>query len=159
MKNETPVARTETRSSDLCGAHEICRGVEFALNSARMSAESQIDKFDIVLVDDDEAGCSVTAYYLRKFFPKAQIRPFFSAEEALAAMESRWPQAIVTDYRLPAMSGIEFVRAIRTCDAHVPIVMVSGMDSAEKEALAAGASVFLPTTRVNDLGRALEKLL
>lgn len=116
-------------------------------------------RFEIVLVDDDEDGRFVTGHYLRKFFPQARISAFPSAKEALAAMERRWPQAIVTDYLLPAMSGMEFVRRIRARDAHVPIVMMSGMDTAEGEARAAGVSAFLPSARAKALGPTLEKLL
>ncbi len=116
-------------------------------------------KLEIIVVDDDDDGRVVITFFLHKSFPHARVSTFSNAEEALIAIEGRRPQAIVTDYVLPAMRGIDFVKAVRTRDADVPIVMLSGMDSVADEALAAGVNVFLPTSATKELGEVLQRLI
>lgn len=78
---------------------------------------------------------------LRKF-AGAQIIEEDDADRAAAIVRTRNISAIVT-HRTFEVSGIDLVRQFRAVDAHVPIVMVSGIDRADA-ALAAGANSFLP---------------
>lgn len=67
--------------------------------------------------------------------------------EGLAALEGNPIGLVITDWNMPEMNGIEFVKAIRSKDQHktLPILMITTM--AEKEeimvALSAGVSNYI----------------
>ena len=50
---------------------------------------------------------------------------------------------VITDHTMGGLSGTDLIRDLRARDGALPIIMVSGDRDAEKEALAAGATLFL----------------
>jgi DNA-binding response OmpR family regulator len=69
------------------------------------------------------------------------------AEQALNMWQKHRPDAIVLDYKLPDMDGIEMTRKIRTDEGrrHGPILMVTGMEdpAIEVEGLLAGVDDYI----------------
>jgi CheY-like chemotaxis protein len=63
------------------------------------------------------------------------------AREAVLAMEADGFDAMVIDYSMPRSNGVELVRAMRASDVKVPIVMVSGVATAEEKQAAWEAGV------------------
>ncbi len=65
-----------------------------------------------------------------------------SAEEAFAKALEGDPEIVVTDFRLPGMSGADFVRRLRTAQIHVRAVVISAFtdDRTMREAKDAGAA-------------------
>jgi YesN/AraC family two-component response regulator len=57
------------------------------------------------------------------------------------------PNVIITDYKMPIMNGIDFIKEIRKIDNKIPIVMISGYDSIKEQALEVGASQFISKFR------------
>ncbi|MFB3044021.1 MAG: response regulator transcription factor, partial [Acidimicrobiia bacterium] len=53
--------------------------------------------------------------------------------------------AMVVDYSMPRSNGVELVRALRASDVEVPIIMVSGVATAEEKeaAWAVGVDAYL----------------
>jgi two-component system, NtrC family, response regulator AtoC len=53
---------------------------------------------------------------------------------------------ILTDYLLPGMNGIEFIKKLRSEDTHTPVVVMTAVGTVENavEAMKAGANDFLP---------------
>ena len=69
-----------------------------------------------------------------------------SAEQAIALLETIRPIAVITDLMMPDMSGVDFIRYIRSSTeyAAIPIVAVSAMGAGHlEEAKQAGASMVL----------------
>jgi adenylate cyclase len=70
-----------------------------------------------------------------------------SGAEALALIETDWPDLILLDVMMPGMSGYEVCQAIRANPAHsmLPVVLVTALDPAQERArgLEAGADDFL----------------
>jgi CheY-like chemotaxis protein len=64
-----------------------------------------------------------------------------SAEEALPKALGDAPDAVVTDYRLPGMSGAAFVREFRRARPHIHAIVISAYtdEATMKEAKDAGA--------------------
>ena len=101
-----------------------------------------------LVLDDAEMNNLVMVASLR---PLAGCLPhaFTVPAEALAFAESRACEigVVITDYEMPGMNGIEFIRAVRRVPglAIVPTVMVTSHDqrSLRREALEAGATDFL----------------
>ena len=58
------------------------------------------------------------------------------AREAVLAMATDGFDAMVVDYSMPRSNGVELVRAMRSSDIDVPIVMVSGVATQEEKSAA-----------------------
>lgn len=83
---------------------------------------------NIYLVEDD----SIYAEFIRKSLGQNaahKISHFETAEDALKAIKSSIPDALIVDYRLPGMSGIELYEAIKPTikDDH-KVIMMSALD-------------------------------
>jgi FixJ family two-component response regulator len=70
---------------------------------------------------------------------------FASAEALLADAGLASASCIVSDIRLPAMSGLELLRELRTRSALPPVIVITAHDSpgARSDAVRGGAAAFL----------------
>lgn len=80
---------------------------------------------------------------LQREFPGVAVLEFREAEAALALLRQETVDAIVTDNRMPKISGVEFVRQLREWDRQTPIIMLTGSDEKRAEARAAGVTTFI----------------
>ncbi len=83
---------------------------------------------NIFLVDDDE----IYSEFVRKALSKNAdyvVKPFFSAEDALQAINGKLPEVVIIDYKLPGLSGIELYEKIKSkiTDAN-RVIMLSALD-------------------------------
>lgn len=102
----------------------------------------------VALVEDDEDLRISTAQVLT--LAGFTVEAFAAAAPALAAIEaaagdSGWPGLVVTDVRMPYMSGIELFRALHERDAELPVILVTGHGDVAMavDTLKAGAWDFL----------------
>lgn len=102
----------------------------------------------ILIVDDQPEDLHVLADYLKEHGDSYEIMKAPSANIALKLIEKKKPDLIITDWEMPVMNGIEFVKELRknnqTID--IPVVMCTGvMTSSEnlQTALKAGASDYI----------------
>ncbi len=75
-----------------------------------------------------------------------------TGEEAIAAFVRQRPDIVLMDLRLPAMSGVEAIRAIRQSDPGARVVVLTMYDGDEDvhRALAAGATAYLLKDSLSD---------
>ncbi len=103
-----------------------------------------IDHRPRVLVVDDSAGVRqlLSATLNGDGF---DVSVAGTAREAVMAMAEANFDALVVDYSMPRSNGAELVRALRRSDVDVPIVMVSGVATAEEKqrAWTAGVDAYL----------------
>ena len=97
----------------------------------------------IALVEDDDDLARSTAQLLR--LAGFAVEHFPAAAPALAAVTAEWPGIVVTDVRMPHMSGIDLFRQLHERDAELPVILVSGHGDIEMavQTLKAGAWDFL----------------
>lgn len=97
----------------------------------------------VALVDDDDDLCTATAQLLT--LAGHEVRPFPAAEPALAALTRDFPGVVVTDIRMPGISGLELFRRLHTRDAELPVILVTGHGDVDMavSAIKAGAWDFL----------------
>ena len=97
-----------------------------------------------VLVIEDEAvlAKNILIYLQRHGY---EVHLAQSAEEGLALLDSVRPDAVVLDFNLPGMNGLEALARIRAFDAAVHVLMLTGHGSVEMavDAMKAGAFDFL----------------
>lgn len=113
----------------------------------------------ILLVNDEEDGLFLLDHAMKREFPKAETICCRNAGEALDYLASRAVDAVITDNRMPAVTGIELVHAIRASNPRVPIVMLTGSDDKREEALAAGVSLFLSSGDWNAIRREIRRTI
>ncbi|MDJ0275870.1 sigma-54 dependent transcriptional regulator [Sphingomonas sp. 2R-10] len=97
----------------------------------------------VALVEDDEDLRVSTAQLLT--LAGFDVVAFPAAPPALLAIDAEFDGIVVTDVRMPLMSGIELFRILRERDPTLPVVLVTGHADVETavETIKAGAWDFL----------------
>ncbi len=114
----------------------------------------------ILIVDDNSLGLSARKSVLQEL--GHEVVTCSCPREALSLCAPTSFDVIVTDYRMPDMDGVEFIRKLREQGTKVPIVLVSGFtDTLGLNPLNTGADVVLQKSahEVNHLIRAINRLL
>lgn len=95
------------------------------------------------VIDDDEAMRDSLAFLLDTAGLKA--RTYESALQFLEALEAAPAGVIVTDIRMPGMTGLELVRRLKTRGCAYPVIMITGHGDVPLavEAMKAGVVDFL----------------
>lgn len=116
-----------------------------------------------VIVVDDEAPIreAVQQWLTLSGF---NVQAFSRAEDCLAQLPEHFPGVIMSDVRMPGMSGLELLARIQALDADLPVILLTGHGDVPMavDAMREGAYDFLekpfsPETLVRNLRRALEK--
>ena len=86
-----------------------------------------MDKQALLLIVDDEVDITDT-YALFFELHGFDVMTANDALRALALLETRTPDMIVSDCMMPHMDGVEFSRRVRAApaSAHTPIILMSG---------------------------------
>ncbi|QVM82981.1 sigma-54-dependent transcriptional regulator [Novosphingobium decolorationis] len=87
-----------------------------------MSEAAPINR--IALVEDDEDLARSTAQLLK--LAGFEVTLFDRAQSALDVLDADWPGVVVTDVRMPGISGIDLFRTVRERDAELPVVLITG---------------------------------
>ncbi len=97
----------------------------------------------ILLIDDDPGGREMAAYNLRK--AGHRVDEAADGRSGLDFFLSSRHDMVITDVRMPEMSGIEVAAAVHEADAEVPVLVVTAFGNIETavEAMKAGAEDFL----------------
>lgn len=119
-------------------------------NQPYMSARRQSilkKKKKVLIVDDQTTGRTILQKIIQQIDDNLDVTAFGSPVEALNWVEDHDPDLIITDYRMPELNGVEFIRAVRQKphSENVPIMMITVVSEKEVryEALEAGATAFL----------------
>jgi CheY-like chemotaxis protein len=98
----------------------------------------------VLILDDQQDLLDITRMFLERF-GEMNVDTARTAKEALAKMKDRNFDALVVDYDLPDISGIEFLKIIRAKGDTTPIIIFTGVgrENAAIEALNNGADFFL----------------
>lgn len=129
------------RNNSIEGASNVARYE----NARRLSVLRR--KRQVLIVDDETTGRSILSKVIQKIDDDLEINVFDDATRALDWLQSNRIDLMITDYRMPGINGVEFIRRVRQlqhCE-HVPIMMITVVSekSVRYEALDAGATAFL----------------
>lgn len=100
----------------------------------------------IVLVDDEKSYTDLLSHMLAEALD-CPIHAFSRPLEALKALPAINPGVVVTDYHMPQINGIEFIRQATPLVPHTAFVMITGHNLASLEdemARLAALKGFLP---------------
>jgi len=98
----------------------------------------------VLVVDDSAEARDVAGECLRDH----GMTPIFAenGRQAVQAVETSQPDAVLTDLHMPEMNGLELVRYMRTNYSGVPVVLMTSQGSEQSafDALRAGALSYVP---------------
>jgi len=78
----------------------------------------------IALIEDDDAVLDSLRLLLES--RGMAVRCFNSAEAFLGSLERNTPACIVSDVRMPGVSGLDLQRALRAQGSKVPVILITG---------------------------------
>jgi len=95
------------------------------------------------VIDDDEALRESLSFLLNA--AKFKVRAYESAEAFLDTLGHAEPGCIITDVRMPGITGLELIRRLKTNNAAFPVIVISGHADVPLavEAMKLGAVEFL----------------
>lgn len=85
-----------------------------------------MDSLTLVIVDDETGHFELMKRATLREFPSAAIHHFTDASSCLRGIGDIHPDVIIADYRLPGMTGLELLQALRNRKEAVPVVLVTG---------------------------------
>ncbi len=99
--------------------------------------------FSVLYVDDEEALLEIGKVFL-EHFGDFSVDVAHSAHQGLEQLEKKTYDAIVSDYQMPEMDGIEFLKKIRATST-IPFILFTGKGREEVviEAINSGADFYL----------------
>lgn len=101
----------------------------------------------ILVIDDQATSRQILAQIVRSIDEFLEVKSFDSAQPALDWLRDKPVDLILTDYKMPGMSGIEFLEQARAMPKihDVPIVMITSHEQTEirYRALELGATDFI----------------
>jgi DNA-binding NtrC family response regulator len=116
----------------------------------------------ILVVDDDENLRWVTQTQLED--AGYRVLTVANGEAALAALEKERPLLVLTDLKMPGMSGIELLERIRTQEPETPVILMTAFGTIQNAVHAVKAGAYDYLTKPIDaeellivVGRALER--
>ncbi|MFO1532476.1 MAG: response regulator [Thermoplasmatota archaeon] len=90
----------------------------------------------ILVVDDDADILSSMCDVLTFAIDGALVQGASSGRSAMALLRENPPDALVTDYRMPGMDGLQLAEAATASDPGLPVIMVTAFNDREVEARA-----------------------
>jgi len=101
------------------------------------------EKAIVHVIDDDEAIRQSLAFLLQA--AKLEVKTYASAMAFLDALPDAAANCVITDIRMPGMSGVELLRRLKELKIGVPVIVITGHGDVALavEAMKAGAVDFL----------------
>jgi two-component system response regulator FixJ len=95
------------------------------------------------VIDDDDAVRDSVAFLLRS--AKIDVRTYDSATAFLSAIAANDAGCVVTDVRMPGMSGVDLLRQLKAKGFTMPVIVITGHGDIQLavEAMKSGAADFL----------------
>jgi len=116
----------------------------------------------IILVDDEETLRMASAQWLK--LADFSVMEFSEGKPALNIITAEFAGVLVSDVRMPRMSGLELMEATLKIDPDIPVILITGHGDVPMaiEAIQGGAYDFIekpyqPEALVDTIKRALEK--
>ena len=125
-----------------------------------MDVYAKLRSMEILLIDDDEwIRNSLTLLFENE---GCHITALETAEEGMELLKDHNYDIIVTDYRLPGMDGLDFLKKIKDTQPYAMKVLITAYksESVVSEAVSIGVQDFIekPFT-INTIEESLEKLI
>lgn len=119
----------------------------------------------VLLVDDDPLFLELSQTFL-EVFHNISSDTVNSAGEALQKLEKDSYDVVISDYDMPLMDGITFLRTIRDKSINIPFILFTGIcrDEVMNQAMANGANSFIqkigdPKAQYSELSKQIRQIV
>jgi len=96
----------------------------------------------IVIADDEDDVREFLLRAVRRYAPQAEVTAVVNGAAALEIMRQRGCDLLISDHRMPVMTGVELLQAVRASQPILPVVIISADMTAEMAAAEAGVTAF-----------------
>lgn len=97
----------------------------------------------IIIVEDENDVREFLVRAFSHYAPHANVTACPNGAAALKVYLAEGCDLVVSDQRMPVMTGLELLHAVRSQNSALPFVLISADPSIEGSALAAGVSSFI----------------
>ena len=120
-----------------------------AVETPAVEAKDHTQAFDdnkrtVMVIDDDPSMLSLVSEI---FSAQYNVLPFGNAEEALAGLEKKQPDLIISDVMMPGTDGLSFAQRLKQNKlwAHIPLMLLSalGHEDDRMKGLESGADAYI----------------
>lgn len=94
-----------------------------------MTAKEILKRYSILYVEDDKMVNEGLSFFLKKIV--GTVYTAFNGKDGLIAYKKYKPDVVVTDIKMPIMSGLEMARNIKEMDNDVPIIVTTAFSEQE----------------------------
>lgn len=114
----------------------------------------------IIIVEEEATLRKLLKIIIKRLSPSYTVSMASNGKKALQRYEKSGADLIISNYKMPVMTGPDFVHTLRARGVTIPIVMASGDPEAEKVCYEAGATLFVPKMDlIQELPEILSRLL
>jgi len=85
----------------------------------------------VLVVDDEHIVIEAVSHIIKQYFPEVELQIAYNGREALIRFDQFRPQVVMTDIKMPGITGIDLIERIRKIDSHVKIIIVTAHDQFE----------------------------
>jgi two-component system, LuxR family, response regulator FixJ len=116
-----------------------------------MASENTVVQRTVYVIDDDEGLRESLVFLLRS--AELEVRSFSSAKAFLDVLPDAAPGCVITDVRMPDMTGIELLRRLKEFKIGAPVIVITGHGdiALAVEAMKMGAADFFEKPFDDDL--------
>ena len=93
------------------------------MTKASSESTSSLKVDQVILVDDNESLLVNVSDYLSLFFRK--VHTFTDAKKALAFLSPDFQGVVVSDIKMPKMSGMELLEQVKATDKDLPVILMT----------------------------------
>jgi DNA-binding NtrC family response regulator len=109
---------------------------KFKAEKVQLQRNEMTETITVLLVDEDQDILDITTTFLQREDEALDVTPMSDTATALETIQAD-PERIdcvISDYSMPEMTGVEFLRAVREADPDVPFFFFTGRDRQQIEA-------------------------
>ena len=116
-----------------------------------MAPEKTVERRVIHVIDDDDALRESLAFLLRS--AQLEVKSYASARAFLDSLPDQSLSCVITDVRMPEVSGIDLLRRLKELKISVPVIVITGHGDVALavEAMKIGAADFFEKPFDDDL--------
>ncbi len=98
---------------------------------------------NVLVVDDEKTVCQSCKKILTRAGYKVEVAS--SGEEALSKVRGNGFDVVITDWKMPAMNGLEVARKVKSENPKIAVIVITGYPSVENsiEAIRSGVSDYV----------------
>jgi len=98
-------------------------------HATREQSTSDVSEICVLVVDDEPSVTEIVRVYLESNYDELSVTTAESVEAATERLRAEPVDCIVSDLQMPVISGLDFLKAVRSEDPSIPFLLFTGHGS------------------------------